>query len=182
MTHSETHTREIATLRKLAGLVVSWLVVMILGSLGLAVPILTKLFETQDGTSASAWRVLLCVVGGTLGSSISALLSAADRISHGWEFSEGDKYPGPEPKDKFVARMVPLFIVRPFIGSAMGLLMYAGLTGGYLIAIENAGSATFSRNGLLFLSFLGGLFAKTFIEKLRAMFDTFLVSELTGKI
>jgi hypothetical protein len=145
---------------------------MVIGSLSLAMPILTKLFDTPDGSSASAWRVLLCVVGGTLGSSISALVSVVERISHGWEFSGGDKFPGPEPKDKFVARMVPILVVRPFLGSAMGLLMYAGLTGGYLIAIENAGSATFSRNGLLFLSFLSGLFAKTFIEKLRAMFDT----------
>jgi len=176
MTQNDTHAKEIATLRKLAGIVVSWLVVMIIGSIGLAVPILTKLFESQDGTNASAWRVLLCVVGGTLGSSVSALLSVADRISHGWEFSEGDKYPEPEPKDKFVARMVPFFIIRPFIGSAMGLLIYTGLIGGYLIAIESAGSATFSRNGLLFLAFLGGLFAKTFIEKLRAMFNTLFSS------
>jgi hypothetical protein len=111
-------------------------------------------------------------VGGTLGSSLSALLSAADRISHGWEFSGGDKYPAAEPRDKFVARMVPFFIVRPFFGSAMGLLVYVGLTGGYLIVVQNAQGATFSREGLLFLAFLGGLFAKTFIEKLRAMFDT----------
>lgn len=117
--------------------------------------------------------ILLCVLGGTLGSAISALLSAAERISHGWEFSEGDRYPTPEPKDKFVLRMVPFFLVRPFLGSAMGLLVYAGLTSGYLIAVENAQDATFSRQGLLFFSFLGGLFAKTFIEKLRAMFDTF---------
>ena len=36
----------------------------------------------------------------------------------------------------------------------------------------NPGKASFSDEGLFFLSFLGGLFAKTFIEKLRDTFDT----------
>jgi hypothetical protein len=168
MTHGDADAREIATLRKLAGGVVSWLVVTTLTSLSLSIALLSQALATSLGVKP----ILLCVLGGTLGSSISALLSAADRISHGWEFSGGEKYPTPEPKDKFVARMVPFFIVRPFLGSAMGLLVYVGLTGGYLIAVQNAEQATFSREGLLFLAFLGGLFAKTFIEKLRTMFDT----------
>jgi len=168
MTLSDVHTREIATLRKLAGVVVFWLVAITLASLGLGVALLSQ----APATSPAGQMIWLCVFGGTLGSSISALLSAADRISHGWEFSEGDKYPAPEPKDKFVARMVPFFVIRPFLGSAMGLLVYVGLTSGYLIAVQNAEGATFSPEGLLFLSFLGGLFTKTFIEKLRAMFDT----------
>jgi hypothetical protein len=164
--------REVATLRRLASLVIFWLVLVFLFSLSLVVALLAK--WTVIGISdPSTQRILLCVTGGTLGSCISALLSAAERISHGWEFSKGDKYPTAEPKDKFVARMVPFFMVRPFLGSAMGLLVYAGVTGGYLIAVENAQAATFSRQGLLFFSFLAGLFAKTFIEKLRAMFDTF---------
>ncbi len=54
----------------------------------------------------------------------------------------------------------------------MGLLVYAGLTGGFLIAVLNPENASFSDEGLFFLSFLGGLFAKTFIGKLRDMFDT----------
>ena len=171
MNHDASRERELVTLRRSARLVVSWLVLSTLGSLGLVIAFLGK--GTVAGiTDLATQRILLCVMGGTLGSSVAALLSAAERISHGWEFSGGDKYPAPEPKDKFVARMVPFFIVRPFLGSAMGLLVYVGLTGGYLIAVENAGDATFSRQGLLFFSFLAGLFAKTFIEKLRAMFDT----------
>ena len=55
----------------------------------------------------------------------------------------------------------------------MGLLVYVGITGGYVIAVQNGGATenTFSREGLLFLAFLGGLFAKTFLEKLRNTFD-----------
>lgn len=56
--------------------------------------------------------------------------------------------------------MIPLFISRPFLGSAVGVLFYSGLA----VRCE----------GLTFLAFLGGLFAMTLIEKLRAMFDTLL--------
>ena len=61
----------------------------------------------------------------------------------------------------------------------MGLLIYAGLTGGYLLAVDDANpkDVNFNRQGLLFFSFLAGLFAKTFIERLRAMFDTFFGKE-----
>ena len=101
---------------------ISKLVPLILFSLSLVAALLAK--RTLIGISdPSTERILLCVMGGTLVSCISALLSAAESISNGWEFSDGDKYPAVEPKDKFVARMVSFFIVRPFLGSAMGLLV-----------------------------------------------------------
>jgi len=172
MNNSRDVEREIATLRKSAFVVVTWLALLCVSSLGISIGLLTK-WAVAGITHFETQRILLCVAGGTLGSAISALVSAAERISHGWELSGGEKYPAETPKDRFVARMVPLFIIRPFLGSAMGLLVYAGVTSGYLIAVENAGQAIFSRQALLFFSFLGGLFAKTFIEKLRAMFDAF---------
>jgi hypothetical protein len=162
-------------LRWTASLVLAWLLALSIASiaeglflLGAEPPLnVGKLCLNIDMLNA-----LLCVLGGTLGSSVSALISAADRVSHGWEFKDGTKYPTDETKDKFVHRMVPWFIVRPFLGSAMGLLVYVGITGGYLIAVQKGTSAgTFSWEGLLFLAFLGGLFAKTFLEKLRTTFD-----------
>jgi hypothetical protein len=48
---------------------------------------------------------LITLAGGTLGSAISCLLSACNRIANGWEFSRGEKYPRDDPADKFVARM-----------------------------------------------------------------------------
>jgi hypothetical protein len=172
MNGEASRAQELSDLRRLAGIVITWLGVLLLLSLGLTVAFMEK-WVVLGIADLSTQRILLCIVGGTLGSSISAIVSAAQRISHGWEFSQGDKYPTPEPKDKFVARMLPLFMIRPFLGAAMGMLIYAGVTGGYLIAVEETETVTFSRQGLLFFSFLGGLFAKTFIEKLRAMFDTF---------
>lgn len=191
MSHDESVKQELASLRRLAAVVVAWLVASTILAMGCSVALLHKspLFGIDDW---SVQRTLLCVASGMLGSCISALFSAAERIANGWELASGAKYPPPQPeapdastshakdeqadkagkKDKFVARMVAFFVVRPFLGAAMGLLIYAGVTSGYLIAVEDAASVTFSRNGLLFFSFLAGLFAKTFVEKLRVTFDT----------
>jgi hypothetical protein len=121
----------------------------------------------------TAQLAVLAVAGGVLGSAISALLSACQRIADGWELSDGTKLPENEPKDKFVARMIPFFLVRPFLGAATGLLMYVGLVGGFLIVTTgDLESADFSPEGITFLAILGGLFAKTFLERLRGMFDS----------
>jgi hypothetical protein len=109
MTLNDAHSREIGTLRKLASAVIFWLIAVTMISLGACVVLLSQ----PAANNLTVHTVLLCVVGGTLGSSVSALVSAAERISNGWELSSGDKYPTVEPKDKFVARMVPFFIIRP---------------------------------------------------------------------
>lgn len=165
---SEQEKKEVKTLKVLAGLVVAWLVIAALGTLAIIVALLAGWLSVATSVEA----LLLCIIAATTGSSISALVSAAERISNGWELSSSKKYPRPEPKDKFVARMAPFFAVRPFLGSAVGFLAYVGIVGGYLIAVKNRGKEDFSQEALLFLTFLAGLFAKTFIEKLRAMFDT----------
>src|SRR5262249_45785107 len=72
----------------------------------------------------SGVKLALAIATGTLGSAVAALLSALDRRAHGWELSNGWKYPGPEPKDKFQLAMLPLFWARPLLGSVMGLLLY----------------------------------------------------------
>jgi len=160
--------QEVGELERTSWLVISYLVGVVLACLAVSTVLLTGWSPGPERLQ----NILLCVVAGTMGSGVSAAISAADRISHGWELERGTKLPKLEPKDKFVRRMVPFFLIRPFLGSAMGLLVYAGLTAGYLIAVVNSGNASFSDEGLFFLSFLGGLFAKTFIEELRDTFDT----------
>ncbi len=153
---------EKAFLTAYATLVIIWLVALALGSLGTILAILGQWLVIAP----SVELLVLCIVSATLGSSISAL-------SQGWEFSKGGKYPKDEPPDKFVARMVPFFVIRPLLGSAVGFVAYVGIVGGYLIAAEGSTKQNFSREALLFISFLSGLFAKTFVEKLRDMFDAF---------
>lgn len=100
-------------------------------------------------------------------------------MSHGWEYSRGGTYPAKEPTGKFVARMVPFFIIRPLLGAAVGFLAYVGIVGGFLIVLQNPEDATFSDEGLLFITILTGLFAKTFLEKMRDAFDTLFGKQKT---
>ncbi|MER3483695.1 MAG: hypothetical protein C4332_11635 [Meiothermus sp.] len=133
--------------------------------------------EQTPATTRAFWLTLFCVATGFLGSSLSALISAADRISNGWETSNGGKWPkNAKKEDRFGSRMVGWFLVRPLLGAAMGFLVYIGVVGGYLIAVvattKPPSPGDFNPYALGFLSLLGGLFAKTFLERLKDAFDT----------
>lgn len=162
------HNRVVpSTLIWFAGGTLCWLILAGAAALVGAITLIDNGAEVNPGLHGA----VLSVVGGALGSSVSALVSAAERISHGWELSSGVKYPSDNPKDKFVARMMPFFIIRPFLGAAVGFLAYVGIVGGFLIAMQNADPSNFSSEGLLFITILTGLFAKTFLEKMKAAFD-----------
>jgi hypothetical protein len=114
-------------------------------------------------------RVAACVVAGLLGGSLSALLSAGDRLAHGLESWAGEKHPDVDPPDKFSLRMVPSFLLRPVLGASMGFVVYVGIVGGFLFATQDSQAADFSLEGLAFYGTLAGLFAKTLLEKLKIM-------------
>jgi hypothetical protein len=107
-------------------------------------------------------KLALAVATGTLGSAVAALLSALDRQSHGWELSDGSKYPKNEPADKFQLLMLPFFWARPLLGSVMGLLLYLypwtdKLTGASGISIG-------------FWGFVLGYLAKSFLDVIKSIF------------
>jgi hypothetical protein len=56
-------------------------------------------------------------------------------------------------------------IVRPIVGAALGLAAFAGVAGGFLVA-TGAEAVDYSPAGLLFIAFLAGLFAESFIRAL----------------
>ncbi len=147
--------------------VIIWLSLCLLGTLFTTVVIY---IDTTFFSNLKYVPLMLCISAGTFGSSIMALLSSAERIAHGWELSKGQKLPRDVPKDKFVAKMIPQFMVRPFLGSAMGFVVYAGIVSGYLTAVKSADVGQFSQLGLIFLATLSGLFDKTLLAKLKIMF------------
>ncbi len=163
---------EVARLRVYAWCVVAGTAAVALGALAGIVLLL------PDGSStASGLRLAgLSLLAGVAGSTVSALQSSSQRIANGWELADGTKLPARSPKDKFAARLIPLFAMRPVMGAMMGLLVYVGLVGGFLIATTD-GSQSFSAQGIVFLSGLGGLFAKTFVERLKVVFKTLLGAE-----
>jgi hypothetical protein len=146
---------------------------MLILSLGYSVRQISSISSVD---TATIQIILLCIYTGTLGSSVMALRSIIDRIAFGWELSDGSKLPKKEPPDKFVGKMLPGFLARPFLGSAAGFLVFLAVTSGYWIAISPNSSVEFNPFGLGFLAFLGGLFAKTFFIRLKGVFDKSFVS------
>lgn len=80
--------------------------------------------------------------------------------------------------------MVPGFLARPFLGASVGFLVYLAVVGGFWIVISPNSSPNsgpeFRPHGLAFLALLGGLFAETFLEKLKGVFDTIFGSQKTA--
>lgn len=120
---------------------------------------------------------IICVAVATLGSSAAALLSANDRQSNGWEFSDGIKSPVGGKKDRFSLRMVPFFLCRPFLGATVGIALFLGVMGGIVVKVTLPDSPSerlpFLAT-LAFIAFLGGLFAKTLLEQLKNLFNYLL--------
>jgi hypothetical protein len=56
-------------------------------------------------------------------------------------------------------RILPYLLARPIMGAAMGVVAYAGVAGGFLIATSSE-PKTFSPEGILFFSVLAGLFCE----------------------
>lgn len=110
---------------------------------------------------------LLCVSVGVLGSATSAALSVLKRRANGWEFSDGMTFPGSDVKERFNVSMVPFFVGRPFLGIGTGVLVFFASGAGQLIKLEGQPEP----NKIAFLSLLAGIFAKSLIDKLKALFD-----------
>jgi hypothetical protein len=133
------------------------------------------LLQRPDNTTTNwpgkyDWPVIvLCIVGGTIGSSLAALRSVLDRMAAGWEFSDGTTYPDEEKKERFNLRMRFYFMFRPLFGTALGYLIYLVLLGG-LPEVSNPFSQIPPGLQPAFWSFLAGLFAKTLLDWLLDVF------------
>lgn len=170
-THSATDDPEIVQLKRNAWFLVAWLIILLIFTLifliwGLAEAIVTTFL-----------LIGLCTAAGLGGSTISVLISVAERLSNGMELEDGRKVPEDANKpDMFGQRMVPWFVIRPFLGAVMGLAVYLGLSSG-LFMFYSVGDTTNLEPSILrltFLSLLAGLFAKSFLESLKRAFAAFV--------
>lgn len=160
------YAKEIGRLQNWAVGLIGALVVGIAASAVLSVQLLPQAFGQNRDAQQLAW---LAVSGGVLGSALAALKSALDRFAAGWEFDDGVKFPMSDLKERFLVRMVPWLLARPVLGGVMGLVVYTGVVGGFLIASDTRPGA-YSAHGILFLAILGGLFAKTLWDRLLEVF------------
>ena len=83
------------------------------------------------------------------------LRQAEEEASHSFGFSVFD---------------LPLLILLPLLGAALGLVAFAGFVGGFLVA-SGSSSPSYSPTGLLFIAALAGMFAPNFIAALSRAAD-----------
>lgn len=65
---------------------------------------------------------------------------------------------------------LPLLILLPLLGAALGLVSFAGLVGGFLVA-SGSENPTYSPAGLIFVAALAGMFAPNFVASLARAAD-----------
>jgi hypothetical protein len=75
-----------------------------------------------------------------------------------------------EKTDGFGVQDVPLLVMLPLLGAALGLIAFAGLVGGFIVA-SGTKSPTYSPAGLLFIAVLAGMFSPNFIASLARAAD-----------
>jgi hypothetical protein len=158
---------EIELLGRSARVVLIWLGVVTLAcGIGIAI-----VLRPEDDMTSQRLSLLSLFAGG-LGATIASLAAIADRLTHGWEFDDGDRRSPNGPASKFI-RMLPVLAVRPLLGAGAGVFAYAGLVGMLLFA-SGSGDQEPRTESVLFVAVLAGLFAQPLIERLKDTFDHFL--------
>lgn len=98
--------------------------------------------------------LLITILAGALGSYIHAATSFVDFVGN----------------RKFVKSWTWWYLLRPFIGVALALLMYFATRGGLISA--STGADALSPFGVAAIGGLAGLFSKQATDKLREVFET----------
>jgi len=147
--------------RWVAAALLLWLSLLVLGT-GFASAVL--LSSADDYVESTPFQVVLCMTGGALGASLTALLAAGERIARGWSFA-GDALAGGERG--FNARLAPLLAVQPILGAALGMVLLLTLSAGAVMLLRLTEGTTFDPMGLLLVSVIAGLFARSLLARIR---------------
>ena len=147
--------------RWVAAALLMWLSLLVLGT-GFASAVL--LSSAEDYVDSTSFQVVLCMTGGALGASLTALLAAGERIARGWSFATDALAHG---ERGFNARLAPLLAVQPILGAALGLLLLLLLSAGAVMLLRLSEGTIFDPMGLLLVSAVAGLFARTLLARVR---------------
>jgi len=135
----------------------------------LSIVIIISTFLTCILTLNNKPLIFICISVGILGSSTTALISALDRKSNGWESNKGDKFPEDGKMDRFSIRMHTFFLFRPLLGIAAGLIVFFGSLQ------TSVNYSSFPQNSkIIFYSLVAGLFIKTLLDKLKSLLEKLL--------
>lgn len=145
----------------IAALLVLWLSLVVLGA-GFATAVL--LSSAEDYTESTSFQVVLCMTGGALGASLTALLASGERIARGWAHGPDALARG---ERRFNPRLAPLLAVQPILGAALGMVLLLALSSGSVMLLRLSEGTTFDPMGLLLFSVIAGLFARTLLARVR---------------
>lgn len=98
--------------------------------------------------------LLIVIVFGALGAFIHTVTSFADYVGN----------------QRFEASWMWWYLLRPFIGTALALVFYVAIRGGFFA--QEAQTSDVNPFGIAALAGLAGLFSKQATDKLREVFDT----------
>lgn len=103
--------------------------------------------------------LLIAIVAGALGSYIHLATSFADYVGN----------------RQLVSSWLWWYMLRPFIGMTLGVIVYFVVRGGLIMPSGDAG--TLSPYGIAALAALAGMFSKQATDKLREVFENFFRTE-----
>lgn len=107
-------------------------------------------------TSIDERFLLLVIVAGALGSYIHAGTSYADFVGN----------------RKFTPSWTWWYILRPFIGTALALVVYFAIRGGFLLLANDVAAEKVNPYGIAAIAALVGMFSKQATDKLNEVFST----------
>lgn len=145
----------------IAAMLVLWLSLVVLGA-GFATAVL--LSSAEEYAESTSFQMVLCMTGGALGASLTALLAAGERIARGWAFGNDALA---RTERRFNARLAPLLAVQPILGAALGMVLLLALSSGAVMLLRLTEGTTFDPMGLLLFSVIAGLFARTLLARVR---------------
>ena len=126
----------------------------------------------------------LCVCVSIVGSATAAFMSCLQRVSEGWELADGQQIPKPNNKERFNAKIAYFLLFRPFLGILIGFIIYFAALGhvppfSLAFDFKQPFTSTFLHK-LLFMSLVGGFFAKTVLDKLKEIFESLIFGNKKG--
>ena len=146
----------------------TYFAVAIVGAGVAASGLITSLNPPDSVTLSPTESLQLALIAGVFGGALSGMRSLNDRIANGWEHENGTREPDPsESKERFSKALLGGFLARPLLGAGTGVLVLAGAHAGQFETAKTL-------YGIMFWSTVGGLFAKTLLDKLNESFKKVL--------
>jgi len=109
--------------------------------------------------------LLLCVFSGGLGATLHGANSLVNFVGN----------------RRLVRSWMLWYVLRPFIGNIVGVVLFSVLKGGLLLVTVKGGEVTPNSIGVVGVATLAGMFSEQAVEKLRATFEGLLSAPKPGR-